>query len=124
MPSLMGDSVISEVVNSMDRPIQYVWGVLRNMNRHGEGNGELHVRIGITGRGRAPKYRIERWRGGLYPLRREGEILGVFDGRSHRSIEETNNAANQRNWSTSSATKSEVEVLLKRLQSPKRIGTS
>jgi hypothetical protein len=94
------------------------------MNEHSKGDDELHVRIGITGRGRAPKYRIERWRGGLYPLRREGEVLGVFDGRSHRRVDESNSESSQRNWSTASATKSEVEVLLKRLQSPKRIGTS
>lgn len=56
---LPNDALISDIVSKLENPIEYVRGVFENMHKFKKEYGSAYVRIGITGEGKIPNYRIQ-----------------------------------------------------------------
>ena len=56
---LSEDDTIASIVDSLDDPVRYVRGVIGNMVRVHNKHGSAMVRIGTTGRGIRPHYRVD-----------------------------------------------------------------
>lgn len=111
---LSQDATILDVCNSWvtsDERAQkeeYVRGVVGRMAACHRQHGEASVRIGVTGTGVIPNYRVE-W-GGAHP-----KIFGVFRSQGHGEL--VDEAALQRTtWSTKTASFADVQSLLGRLR--------
>lgn len=61
--ALPTDVSLADVVQQLANPVEYLRGIVGNMHECKKGNGyendDAVVRIGTTGKGRAPHYRIE-----------------------------------------------------------------
>jgi len=55
---LAADAKLTDVVHSLDRPVHYVCGVLENLYKCKKAHPKPVVRIGITGDGKRPYYRV------------------------------------------------------------------
>ena len=101
--------------------------------RSGGQKGDLFVRIGVTGHGIVPHYRIDYFDEVDLSSRGLGNRtmcarFGAFDGRTHKKIAVLEEASNQRdesilldqNWSTRSATFKEIENLLGQIRDIKK----
>ena len=69
--SIPADATIAVIKGRLRDPIEYVRRVLMNMQSCKEEHGDAVVRIGITGEGVAPHYRIEPEEGLGAPVGRE-----------------------------------------------------
>jgi hypothetical protein len=127
------DVTIANLLETLARPEDYVRGVLENLyaclsQRSGSQKGDLFVRIGVTGNGIVPHYRID-----YFSSKGLGNIsvcatFGAFDGRTHKKIALLEEASIQRdesilldqNWSTRSTTFKEIENLLGQIRDIKK----
>jgi len=124
MTSLEHDARVSDLLNRLDDPTGYVQGVLGNFVSCGFDPQTCKIRIGITGEGVAPNYKIEE------PPRSEtlriktGDSEKPFDatftvipgktfsGRHHRELIELDDMERRdEHWSTASMTFAELQQL-------------
>lgn len=56
---LCADTTLADIVTRLHNPKRYIQRVLQNMEECGKNHGSVRVRIGITGTGDRPNYRIE-----------------------------------------------------------------
>jgi hypothetical protein len=115
------DAILSDITNSLDQPKEYVRHVFGNMVDFHKAHGAAVVRLGTTGRGVAPHYRVQKSHG-------SGEILGhldktiepeyftAFHGRSHKQLEWGARELRGEHWSTRAMTYEEVQFLLGELR--------
>jgi hypothetical protein len=81
--SIENDATIADLLNSLNKPREYVQRVYENMWECKLEHGNASVRIGITGAGRAPYYRIE------YARDEDSEgVSAVYVGLGHRKRED------------------------------------
>jgi hypothetical protein len=79
-PVLQSDATIADLLNSLNKPRDYIQCVYENMWECKLEYGNASVRIGITGAGRAPYYRTEYvTEGSALP-----SISAVYVGLGHR----------------------------------------
>lgn len=126
------DATIINVLATLAKPEGYVRGMLENMYACKREHGNTTARLGITGGGVAPNYRIE-FENDDYALKVGGVsffkigIVGVFDGRSHKLIEWIDNVAQEdgipvhdSHWSNRAMTIDDVSMFLGRIRGTKR----
>lgn len=76
------DATIADILGRLNKPEDYVRSVLANAWNCKRKVGSASVRIGITGEGRAPNYRLEYTKDGMScPA-----VFEVYNGLSHKSI--------------------------------------
>lgn len=100
---LATDATIHSVRNMLDSEITYVSQVHQAMFERQKEHGPVVVRIGITGTGRRPSYRIETADGTGSPI--------AFDAQTQRPFTDVN-VNSPWNWSTNAMTFDEVDALL------------
>ena len=78
------DATIASIAqaHTLNRPLRYVLNVYTHMWSCKKKFGNAFVRVGITGEGKAPHYRIE------YSNDRGISIFGVYRGPGHRPFED------------------------------------
>ncbi|MDQ2764454.1 MAG: hypothetical protein M3Y22_13555 [Pseudomonadota bacterium] len=108
--SLSKDATIMDVVGSLRSPDAYVSGVFGKLHECRKVHGAAAVRIGITGRGLCPYYRI------LYDFTAgqpdsSDKIFGAYFD-NHTPLEWTTSEATNSLWSSRFATYDEVRALL------------
>lgn len=115
-PSLE-DAVIADIVVSLDNPIGYVRGVLGRMFECEKENGSAIVRIGTTGRGKSPHYRVEPELSfdSFNPEARD-KHFAAFHGRSHKKLDWGYDELRGEHWSSKEMTLEEVQKLLGELR--------
>src|SRR5271166_1905243 len=113
------DATIADVLATLARPEGYVRRMLENMYECKREHGNATARIGITGGGVAPNYRIE--------FAPKGGIVGVFDGRSHKRIQWIDEIAQEDgvpvkegHWSNRSMTIDEVSTFVGQIRKAKK----
>lgn len=84
----------------------YVRNVLDTMRKLARQNGPVVVRIGITGTGTRPSYRVDR---------ADGSVLAAFDAQTHEPFTDVD-VSGRENWSTGAMTFQEVEDLLRSIR--------
>ncbi len=85
----------------MERFLRKVLGVIRKAQRD---NGEIFVRMGTTGTGQAPNYRVEE------PT---GSPIFAVDGANHETWPEGESFEGSENWSSATMSLSDVEAMLR-----------
>ncbi len=112
-------SRVSDLINVLSDPVAYVSGVLSNFAFYGYDRDASTVRIGITGTGIFPNYKIE-----------EPSVPGQFDmiaipgrtfsGRNHRQMTELDDhERHDENWSTARMSFAELDALFSNLSQSK-----
>jgi len=127
MPAILSvDATIADVRATLAKPEGYVRGMLEKMYECKREHGNATARIGITGGGVAPNYRIE-FALGENPFGFKVGIVGVFDGRRHKLIEWIDEIAQEDgiqikdgHWSTRSMTVDDVSAFLGQIRATKK----
>ena len=90
-------------------------GVLGNMydcvSNYNLDMTDVQVRIGCTGKGRTPHYRIERG----WPVDQfadEAYVYGIFNGRNHKTLMEWTTVVKDEHWSEKPSSFEQVRELL------------
>ena len=105
--SISKDATIENVLPTLQKPEEYVRVILENLYKCEREHQTCSVRIGITGEGKAPYYRIDY-------LDQDGSLglFGSFSGKVAGQGIETH----EETWSNKSMTKSEVAEVLGRIR--------
>jgi hypothetical protein len=108
-PTIRSDTTIADVLPTLDKPEHYVRGVLENLYLCKREWPSATVRIGITGRGIVPHYRVE------YPAEAAGTpmpgIFDAFNGRNHKKLADED-VLRDEHWSSRAMTLEQVRDLL------------
>jgi hypothetical protein len=117
-------SRVGDIVHRLSDPIDYLTGIIGNFVFHRYDPESSAIRIGISGGGVAPNYKIEK------PCRlvkinvptSDGRILALelhstpahtFSGRNHREMKELDDSPwHPENWSANTMTFAELKALL------------
>lgn len=120
LKKLSGDESIREVIGSLAKPEAYARGVLGNMAEFKPRDIKPIVRIGTTGQGIYPHYRIESAHGDgsdiLGDLNASIETMTAFNGRNHKAMDWTPYEIRGEHWSDGLMTFDEVQTLLGELR--------
>lgn len=109
MPTALAqDATLRDVLPSLPNPESFVRQVVGVMHEAAKEHGEIVVRLGITGTGKAPNYRIED--------ANSGAPLIALDGANHQRWPDGENFSAATNWSSAAMTKDEVAKLLGELR--------
>lgn len=118
------DATIAEIVGRLNNAPEYVRRVLETMWDCKHERGNVSVKIGTTGEGRAPNYLIEYER---EQGRKQG-VYGAYYGHGHKKFENFDTSRRARldpiadwtlrdeHWSTKAMSIEEVSALLGRLR--------
>lgn len=119
---IRSDSRISDLVDVLCDPIEYVSGIVSNFVSHGYDRETSAIRIGITGRGIFPNYKIEE---PSVPITitvrsRRFDMISTpartFNGRNHREMTELDDQEwRDENWSATKMSFAELDAVFSEL---------
>lgn len=98
------NATLRDVVASLDKPESFVRQVLGTIHEGTKAHGPIVIRLGVTGKGRTPNYRLES--------AGNGEPIMAIDGANHKPWRDGDNFSGATTWSTEVMTKDEVASLL------------
>ena len=108
MPSsLPRDSTLRTIVDSLSDPDRFVSKAFGVMHVEAKKHGNVMLRLGITGTGQLPNYRIED---------AAGNPIEAFDGNTHNRWPDGSVFTASETWSRQAISKAEVETLLGELR--------
>ena len=116
------DATIADITTKLDNPTEYVRGVFGNMVDCNKEHGTALVRIGTTGRGIVPHYRVEP----EFTLESFGDEdlwtthFVAFHGRNHKRLDWGFGELRGEHWSGGKMSYEEVQNLLGALRNFKR----
>jgi hypothetical protein len=120
--SLPSDVVLTDDAIRLKHPVRYVRQVLGNMFDFKKEHGEVHLRLGTTGTGSAPHYRLQKDPtnagasvGEIVAHLHDGsdaEYFSAFSGLNHKLIEWGKDELIISNWSKRSMSLDEVQQFL------------
>lgn len=122
MMTLRGDETLREVSERLSNAEDYVRGVLGNMAKYRRKSLIPTVRIGTTGQGLVPHYRIQPKANDddlSTAMESFGEYLThveAFNGRNHKTMDWTALQIRGEHWSRGMMTFEEVQLLLGELR--------
>ncbi len=123
--TLPDDATIADIAPKLNGPKEYVRRVLENMIDFRKEHGAAVVRIGTTGTGFAPHYRIQKsiidsateiMVGIESSETDEAEYFQAFHGRSHKRLDLGSAELRTEHWSRRSMTFDETQNLLGKLR--------
>src|SRR5439155_17525249 len=90
--TIASDAILSDVVATLHKPKEYVRRVLGNMFEFKKTHGAAVLRLGTTGRGIVPNYRVQKDHDSLSPLvalieNDKSVFYSAFHGRTHKQLE-------------------------------------
>ena len=123
---LAKDVILTDIPSSLRSPKEYVRRVLENMAGFRREHGAAVVRIGTTGSGVAPHYRIqkENSRTGEFAAVVDNDEEGYFSafhGSSHKKLPLGSSELRSEHWSVKAMTFEEVQQLLGSLRKGKPV---
>jgi hypothetical protein len=122
MSKLSHKATIADIISTLNKPVEYVRGVFGNMVDCKKEHGNAFVRIGKTGRGISPHYRVEPE---LSPYAIDDAFdpiveFTAFDGRNHKKLDWEWPEVRGHHWSSETMSYEEVQNLLGSLRNFKR----
>ena len=101
------DSTLATVKNKLSEADHFVRAAFNVMRKRQGAVGEpLLLRLGITGKGAEPNYRLETL---------GGDMVVAIDGANHKDWPEGHHFEAPENWSASTMTLEQLEALLREL---------
>jgi hypothetical protein len=125
--TLPPDASLADVARTLLKPDDYVSHAYWNMKRLHDEHGEIVLRIGRMGTGKAPHYRLDKPT--RFRLFDEGEetvgfaVVAAFNGRNHQALVqegEEPEILRDEHWSTTGSTLQEVEDVFRGIRGLKR----
>jgi hypothetical protein len=126
---LATDITLADVVaaHTLGRPLDYVRGVLENLHFATRKHGSVFVRLGITGTGQYPHYRIDSLerRKGVFDDREHDHFMALeaYNGRNHRPLVregEEVDILRDEHWSTRGMAHPDVQALFRSVAAANR----
>lgn len=115
---IAADVTIADMVDVLDKPVEYVRRVLEKLERCKRAHGDAQVRLGVRGRAEAPNYLIEYARENAKTRERETYQDAAYSGSTHRELA-PHHIAEARNWSPEEMNITAVSALIGRLRNPR-----
>ncbi|TIN21851.1 MAG: hypothetical protein E5Y31_19735 [Mesorhizobium sp.] len=112
------DSTIADVVDGLNKPVEYVRRVLEKLERCKRAHGDAQVRVGVRGRAECPNYLIEYVREDAKTHERVTHQDAAYSGSTHRELA-VHHIAEVRNWSPEEMNITAVSALIGRLRNPR-----
>jgi hypothetical protein len=120
------DATLPDVLATLAKAEHYVRGMLENLYECKREHGSATARIGITGGGIAPHYRID-YSGPENKFNIKNAVFGAFDGRNHKIIDWIEEAGQldgsvlkNEHWSTRSMSIRDVAAFLGQIRNFKK----
>ncbi|PTE07242.1 hypothetical protein [Mesorhizobium helmanticense] len=115
---IAADATIADMVEVLDKPVEYVRRVLEKLERCKRAHGDAQVRVGVRGRAEAPNYLIEYARENTKTRELETHQDAAYSGSTHRELA-PHHIAEARNWSPEEMNITAVSALIGRLRNPR-----
>ncbi|MBZ9852511.1 hypothetical protein LB566_01780 [Mesorhizobium sp. CA13] len=112
------DATIADMVETLDKPVEYVRRVLEKLERCKRAHGDAQVRVGVRGRAECPNYLIEYVRQDAKTREPVIHQDAAYSGSTHRELA-PHHIAEARNWSPEEMNITAVSALIGRLRSPR-----
>jgi len=119
------DARVTDVVHTLDDPIEYVRGIVESFITYQFDKKEAVVKIGVSGKGIIPNYCIEEYGDHTSIKAESGPLISTniklrncFHGRNHKEILDDSFIGGD--WSSASMKFAEVQTLLGQLRSDKK----
>lgn len=112
MSNLPSDVTLADILTQLDQPEEFTRRVLQTMVNYGKQHGDLLLRLGITGNGRRPNYRLDS--------ANTSQPLAAIDGNSHKPFAPHEDIRAPRNWSTQPMVLAEVQDVLGKIRGYER----
>lgn len=110
------DAVISDVVENLDHPIEYVRRILEKLERCRRAHGDAQVRISVVGRAECPNYLIEYVTKDLKSDQKSIHPDAAYSGSTHRELA-SRHIDEIKNWSSEEMNITAVSALMGQLRS-------
>jgi hypothetical protein len=116
--SLPGTATLSDVVEGLDKPVEYVRRILEKLERCRRAHADAQVRIGVRSRPECPNYLIE-YRV-VDPKTKQESIRSdaAYSGSTHRELA-PRHIEEAANWSPEEMNIDSVSALIGRLRNPR-----
>lgn len=115
--AIPSDSTIADVVDILDKPIEYVRRVLEKLEHCRRAHGDAHVRLGVRGRAECPNYLIEYVTEDAKSRQKTTRSNAAYSGSTHRELA-PRHIEEARNWSPEEMNITAVSALIGRLRNP------
>ena len=115
---IAADATIADMIEILDRPVEYVRRVLEKLERCKRAHGDAQVRVGVRGRAEAPNYLIEYVREDAKTRERTTHQDAAYSGSTHRELAPHHIEA-AANWSPEEMNITAVSALIGRLRNPR-----
>ena len=115
---IAADSTIADVVEGLNKPVEYVRRVLEKLERCKRAHGDAQVPLGVRGRAECPNYLIEYVREDAKTHERVTHQDAAYSGSTHRELA-VHHIAEVRNWSPEEMNITAVSALIGRLRNPR-----
>ncbi|RWB77078.1 MAG: hypothetical protein EOQ50_09150 [Mesorhizobium sp.] len=112
------DATIADMIETLDKPVEYVRRVLEKLERCKRAHGDAQVRVGVRGRAEAPNYLIEYVREDARTRERTTHQDAAYSGSTHRELAPHHIEA-AANWSPEEMNITAVSALIGRLRNPR-----
>ncbi len=113
--NLEANVTLRDLVGKLNDPVAFIRGVIGVMHETKKEHGDVVVRLGLTGTGKLPNYRLDS--------AVTGQPIQAFDGNGHGAWKGEEDFTAPTNWSTEAMTRTEVEDVLAELTGFKRKGS-
>ena len=97
------DATLRDVRSMLPKAESFVRKILGVMLEHKQGHGPIIMRLGITGTGQAPNYRLENTK---------GQAVVAIDGVTHTPWPAHERFDSSGNWSTATMTEEDIKQLI------------
>ncbi|MDX8443255.1 hypothetical protein [Mesorhizobium australafricanum] len=115
---IAADATIADMIETLDKPVEYVRRVLEKLERCKRIHGDAQVRVGVRGRAEAPNYLIEYVREDAKTRERTTHQDAAYSGSTHRELAPHHIEA-AANWSPEEMNITAVSALIGRLRNPR-----
>ncbi|TPM36423.1 hypothetical protein [Mesorhizobium sp. B2-3-5] len=115
---IAADATIADMVEALDKPVEYVRRVLEKLERCKRAHGDAQVRIGVRGRAECPNYLIEYIREDPKTRQLVTYQDAAYSGSTHRELGPHHIEATAI-WSPEEMNITAVSALIGRLRNPR-----
>ncbi len=112
--TLPDDATLRDLLATLDNKDAFVSQVFGVAHHASKEHGDIVIRLGVTGTGKVPNYRIEDATSGM-------PIIAI-NGANHQPWPEGEEFSAPNNWSRATMTKAQIEELLGEIRNFKRKG--
>ncbi|GLS31643.1 hypothetical protein SAMN04488498_102242 [Mesorhizobium albiziae] len=121
--AIPADATIADVVDMLDKPVEYVRRVLEKLEQCRRAHGDAQVRVGVLSRSECPNYLIEAVGEDKKSRQKIVRPDAAYSGSTHRELA-PRHVEDTRNWSPEEMNITAIAALIGRLREPRSTSRS